>query len=115
MLFDQIKDVRFSGKLQERAVRRALKYWDNLQNDITSVKAKIRETSYGAVWLDVETFRNDCEEFSPRAVLCKDGASYHITRRGRVEVSHTVKVIGDQAKVKSHLKFLATMAQGHLF
>lgn len=102
-----------------KAVARVLRYWkeygiSKAEEGVTTLQVKYRATTYGALWLYTETVRNDCDKYSQRAMWCKDGAHYCISKRGKVTVHNTLKLCSSTTRAVEHKKHLAHMVDGHV-
>lgn len=95
-------------KLQERAMARIRHFADTyLARKHVTYTLDVKQDDQFA-WVVLETHRDDCDEYSPRAVICKRGFFAHITRRGKL-VFHTSYSVSRQAE---ELKHFARMMKG---
>jgi hypothetical protein len=100
---------------QQRAIDRVLNYFNNdvrLCPENYSITHEVNVLYGKALTLNVNVKRIDCDEFSPRAILCQDGGQFFIGARGAITVSSTHRILGDKARRISHLKHLAFMLHG---
>lgn len=102
---------------QQRAIDRVLRFFNNdvqLCPEAYSVTHEVTPCFGKTMTLKVDVKRIDCEEFSPRAILCQDGGMFLIGPRGAVKVLTTNRIIGDTARRAAHQKHVAFMVRGEV-
>jgi hypothetical protein len=103
-------EMRTTTKQMERAVRRLYRYAEILtHNDLTTMACvDIGNEDGFVVSFRMFTHRNDCEEYSPRQVLCRKDFGGWITRYGKIVVTHDSSMTTDDHNIEAlfHAKML---------
>ena len=99
-----LKSSRTLNHSQRRALARVLRHYKNATaySGVTSVRYRMKQcgqNTFNEVWVNVETRRSDCEEYSQRAILCGQSAHIKIGPRGKLTVYRATSGI-TESKVK---------------
>jgi hypothetical protein len=96
---------------QQRAIERIFHYaggimLNSLEASIEFAGIELTEQTFG-ITFKVETHRNDCHEFSPRQVFCRQGFTGCIYKGGRIELWHDNSIREDHdAELRHHARML---------
>ena len=79
--------TKIINKSQRNAINRIIRFYRKKEayNKVTSIRIEL-DDSVGILSLVVRTKRSDCDQFSPRQLLCENYGHYLIGARGKIKV-----------------------------
>lgn len=86
------------NKSQRRSINKTIRYYRDVADDFTSVRATVEPTEYGVIWVTINTRRSDCSAYSQRAIWTRKHAFIMIGKRGAITVYQAESGIGQDQK-----------------
>jgi hypothetical protein len=106
------------NKSQQRAIDRIMRFYENsvsYDKGNYHISSEIVPLGFEThLNMTVKVKRIDCDQYSPRAIICGDGGHFFIGPRGHIQVASSYQLIADKARRLSHLRHIALMVRGEV-